>query len=79
MTTKANSPAKPCSLSNAAARLGCSLPTVYELIGAGTLRSYHIGRAHRVSEEAITDCIRALEAQSAARRGAGKTGQRDNP
>jgi len=52
---------KPGSLKYAAAKIGCSLPKVYELIAAGKLRSYHIGRAHRVSEQAIADCIALLE------------------
>jgi|SRR5579863_5609351 len=52
---------KPGSLKYAAAKIGCSLPTLYDLIEAGKLRSYHIGRAHRVSDQAITDCITLLE------------------
>jgi hypothetical protein len=35
------------------------------LIAAGKLRSYHIGRAHRVSEQAIVDCISLLERENA--------------
>jgi hypothetical protein len=34
---------------------------LYELMATGKLRSYHIGRAHRVSDEAISDCITLLE------------------
>jgi excisionase family DNA binding protein len=56
---------KPGSLKYAAAKIGCSLPTLYELIDAGKLRSYHIGRAHRVGEQAIADCIALLERESA--------------
>ena len=56
---------RPGSLAYAAARIGCSLPTIYQLIAAGKLRSYHIGRAHRVAEEAILDCISLLEHESA--------------
>jgi excisionase family DNA binding protein len=52
---------KPGSLKYAAARLGCSIPTVYQLIAEGRLRSYHFGRAHRVAEDAIRDCIELLE------------------
>ena len=52
---------RPGSRAYAAAKLGCSLPTLYQLIAAGKLRSYHIGRAHRVSEQAILDCISLLE------------------
>jgi len=59
--------AKPGSLRYAASRIGVSLPTLYGLINAGKLRSYHIGRAHRVSEESIADCIGLLESESQAR------------
>jgi hypothetical protein len=31
----------------------------------GKLRSYHVGKAHRVSEDAIRDCVAALEHESA--------------
>jgi hypothetical protein len=34
------------------------------------LRSYHIGRAHRVSEQAVADCIALLERESAQERAA---------
>ena len=61
---------RPGSLKYAAARIGCSLPTLYELITANKLRSYHIGRAHRVSEQAIYDCITLLERESAQERAA---------
>jgi excisionase family DNA binding protein len=56
---------KPRSLAYAATKIGCSPPTLYDLIAAGKLRSYHIGRAHRVSEQAIFDCIALLERESA--------------
>jgi len=56
---------RPGSLAYAAAKIGCSLPTLYQLIAAGKLRSYHIGRAHRVSEQAILDCISLLERENA--------------
>jgi excisionase family DNA binding protein len=58
---------RPNSLTYAARKIGCSLPTLYDLIAAGKLRSYHIGRAHRVSEQAIFDCIALLERESAMR------------
>jgi excisionase family DNA binding protein len=61
---------RPGSLKFAAAKLSCSLPKVYDLIEAGKLRSYHIGRAHRVSEQAVTDCIALLEHESAQERAA---------
>jgi excisionase family DNA binding protein len=63
MVTKETTP-KPGSLKHAAARIGCSLPTLYDLIEARKLRSYHIGRAHRVSEQAIADCIVLLEREN---------------
>jgi excisionase family DNA binding protein len=55
---------KTGSLRHAAARLGCSIPTVYQLIAAGKLRSYRIGRARRVSDDAIRDCVDLLERES---------------
>jgi putative transposase len=58
------------SLKYAATKIGCSLPTLYDLIEAGKLRSYHIGRAHRVSEQAVADCIALLERESAQERAA---------
>jgi excisionase family DNA binding protein len=63
-----SSGSKPGSLKYAAAKIGCSLPKVYELITAGKLRSYHIGRAHRVSEQAIADCIALLEQEDTQER-----------
>ena len=58
------------SLKYAATKIGCSLPKLYDLIEAGKLRSYHIGRAHRVSEQAVADCIALLERESAQERAA---------
>ena len=55
---------RPGSLKYAAARIGVSLPILYALIKAGKLRSYHIGRAHRVSEQSIADCIALLEGEN---------------
>jgi len=60
--------AKVGSLKYAAMKIGCSLPTLYDLIQGGKLRSYHIGRAHRVSEQAVADCIALLERKSAQER-----------
>ena len=62
-------PGKPGSLKYAAAKLGVSLPMVYRLIEAGKVRSYHIGRAYRVSPESIADCIALLERESQGARG----------
>jgi excisionase family DNA binding protein len=64
MSTKTPPSPRPGSLAFAAARIGVSLPTLYQLIEAKKLRSYHVGRAHRVSEEAIADCIALLERES---------------
>jgi excisionase family DNA binding protein len=58
------------SLKYAAIKIGCSLPKLYDLIEAGKLRSYHIGRAHRVSEQVVADCIALLELESAQERAA---------
>ena len=58
---------KSGSLKYAAAKLGVSLPTGYHLIEAGKLRSYHICRAHRVSDQAIADCVSLLERESQER------------
>jgi len=52
------------SLRAAAVSIGVSLPTLYDLINAGKLRTYHIGRAHRVSEDAVRQCIALLEQES---------------
>jgi excisionase family DNA binding protein len=70
MSTKQPVP-KPGSLKHAAAKIGCSVPTLYELIDAGKLRSYHIGRAHRVSDQAIADCIALLERENQERAAGG--------
>lgn len=56
---------------HAARRLAVSIPTTYRLIAEGKLRSYKIGRAHRVSDLAIADCIALLEQQHAESRKAG--------
>jgi excisionase family DNA binding protein len=59
--------ARTGSLRAAAARIGVSLPTLYKLIDSGKLRTYHIGRAHRVSDDAIRDCVTLLESESGER------------
>jgi excisionase family DNA binding protein len=58
--------ARTGSLRAAAARIGVSLPTLYKLIDSGKLRSYHVGRAHRTSDEAVRDCIALLEQEGRA-------------
>src|SRR5215469_2213719 len=67
---------KPGSRAYAAAKIGCSLPTLYQLIATGKLRSYHIGRAHRISEQAILDCISLLESEDASNAGSGQVSVR---
>lgn len=57
-------PAKPGTLKRAAERIGVSLPTIYKLIHDGKLKTYKVGRARRVTDEAIAECIAALEAES---------------
>jgi excisionase family DNA binding protein len=53
------------TLAYAGERLGqISLPTVYKLIREGKLRTFKIGRAHRVSDQAIADCIALLESET---------------
>jgi excisionase family DNA binding protein len=52
---------KPGSTAHAARRIGVSIPTVYRLIHEGHLRAFKIGRATRISDEAIADCIKVLE------------------
>ena len=51
----------------AAAKLGISLPSTYRLAREGRLRTYQIGRARRCTDEAISDCIRTLEAETRAK------------
>jgi excisionase family DNA binding protein len=58
---------QPPSLRYAARTIGVSMPTLYRLISEGKLRSYHVGRAHRVSEDAVRDCVAALEQETATR------------
>ena len=41
--------------------------------GTWWLREIHIGRAHRVSEQAVADCIALLERESAQERPARRT------
>jgi excisionase family DNA binding protein len=55
--------AKAHTLRQVAERLGVALPTVYKLIRERKLRTFHVGTAHRVSDDALRDCIRHLEAE----------------
>ena len=64
MATQHNSP-KPFTVAYGCARLGISVPTFYDLVNSGKLRTYKIGRARRVSDEAISDCIKLLECETA--------------
>ena len=54
---------KAHNLRQVAERLGVTLPTVYKLIRDQKLRTFHVGTAHRVSDEALRDCIKHLEAE----------------
>jgi excisionase family DNA binding protein len=65
-----NSGPRPGSLKHAASRIGVSLPSLYKLIAEGKLRTYHVGRAHRVSDAAIAACIEQLEKEGAQGRAA---------
>jgi excisionase family DNA binding protein len=62
----ATSSVRPGSMAYAAAKLRVSVPTAYRLAHEGHLRTYLVGRARRVSDQAIEDCIRSLEAQTRA-------------
>ena len=66
MAAELNWYVRPDSIQHAAAKLGVSIPTVYQLIKARKLRVYRIGRAIRVTDEAIAECICELEADTRA-------------
>jgi excisionase family DNA binding protein len=55
---------KPQSVEYACDKIGISRATLYDLINSGKLRTYKVGRARRVSDEAITDCVKVLEAET---------------
>jgi excisionase family DNA binding protein len=55
--------AKAHTLQWAAQQLGVTLPAVYKLIRDRKLRTFHVGTAHRVSDDALRECIRHLEAE----------------
>jgi excisionase family DNA binding protein len=65
MGTDTSKSVKPQSIEFACVAIGVSRATLYDLINSGRLRSYRIGRARRVSSDAISDCIKALEAATA--------------
>jgi excisionase family DNA binding protein len=65
MNTDTSKSVKPQSVEYACAAIGVSRATLYDLINSGRLRSYRIGRARRISSDAISDCIKALEAETA--------------
>ena len=58
---------RPGSMSWAAAKLGVSLPITYRLVREGRLRTYQIGRARRCTDEAVSECIKTLEAETRAK------------
>jgi len=59
--------------------LGFSLPILYALIKAGKLRSYHIVRAYRVSEQSIADCIALPESENQDRPASSPRRRRTQP
>jgi excisionase family DNA binding protein len=63
-STRSSSP-KPQSVDYACSKIGISRPTLYDLINSGKLRTYRVGRARRVSDDAISDCIKTLESDTA--------------
>jgi excisionase family DNA binding protein len=66
MASKIPSSPKPHSVAYACEKIGASKPTIYALMRQGKLRSYLVGdRGRRFSDEAISDCIRLLEAETA--------------
>jgi excisionase family DNA binding protein len=65
MGTDTSKSVKPQSVAYACDKIGVSRATLYGLINSGKLRSYCVGRARRVSDDAITDCIKGLEAATA--------------
>ena len=69
---KAKAP-KRFTVGYAAQRLSISIPLVYKLLNEGHLRAFKVGRATRITDAAIDECIKTLEreqpyqpAQSAA-------------
>jgi excisionase family DNA binding protein len=67
MKQKPSPEARPGSLKYAAQRIGVSLPSLYQLIRAGKIRTYRVGetgRAHRIADTAIADCIALLEREN---------------
>ena len=64
MVTQTNSP-KPHSVEYGCAKLGLSRATFYNLVNSGRLRTYKVGKARRVSDAAIAECIALLEADTA--------------
>ena len=52
------------STQEAAKTLGISKPTLYLLARSGKLRCIHVGKAIRISEQAIIDYIRSAEQES---------------
>jgi excisionase family DNA binding protein len=55
---------KPGTVDHAAHRLRLSVPTTYRLLKEGKLRAFKVGRATRITDQAIDDCIALLERES---------------
>lgn len=64
MATQSSHP-KPFSVAYGCARMGISVPTFYDLVNSGKLRTHKIGRARRVTDAAIDECIALLESETA--------------
>lgn len=62
MATNADPAALLLRPEEAAAALGVSRSTVFELLAAGDLRSVQIGRARRIPRAALADFVSRLEA-----------------
>jgi excisionase family DNA binding protein len=52
------------SIPEACSALGISRQTLYDLINAGELRSYNVGRRRFVSHQAILDLIKRKETEN---------------
>ncbi len=55
------------TISGAVEVMGLSRPTIYREIAAGRLRTFHVGRRHYVSDDAIREYILAREAEERTR------------
>ena len=56
-STQMKKPEKVLSARDVAAHLGCTPDTIYQLIKAGELRAFHVGRLVRIPESSLRDFI----------------------